>query len=129
MCSSPLGAVADIVEGGDSVEFGSYFLGDTFEAGDKVFNRFLVDVGIGTCKGFEGLVGFGITFAAKDCLDSLGYNRPVVVEIGLDCFGADNELAKTLEGRFKGNQCVRERNAQVADYGRIGKVALQTRDR
>ena len=58
-----------------------------------------------------------------------GNDGPVVVEVGADCVEVYDELAEALECRLDGDEGVGEWHTEVADYGRVGEVALQTRDR
>ena len=61
-------------------------------------------------------------------LDGFGHYRPVVVQIGDDLFPMDDQFVEALERRADRQQGMSQRNAEVAQYGRVGQVALHPRD-
>ena len=69
--------------------------------------------------------GLGISFAAQDGLYAFGHYVPHAVEVAVDGGLVEQEFAESLEGRSDGNHHVSHRHTDVAQHGRVGKVALQ----
>ena len=84
---------------------------------------------IDASESLESLVRLWIALAAEDSLDTLGNDCPSIVKIGSDGLFVEKELAESLESRSDGDEHVAERHADVAQYGRVGKVALETAHR
>lgn len=82
-------------EGGDFFEAG--FEGvvyvEAFDVGGDCFaGDFLVCAG----EGFEGFVWVGVSFFAEDCLDSFGYDGPVVFEVVVDGGAVEFEFGEAF---------------------------------
>ena len=86
------------------------------------------DGGICAGQGFKCLIGMGIAFAAEDGLDGFCTHCPVVFEILVQCFFAQQEFAESFERGGEGDECMSHRDTDVADDGRVGQVALQAAD-
>src|SRR6185312_11860332 len=74
------------------------------------------------------LVAFGYTRRAKRRLAGLGEDLPGPVHVGRDAHRVRLYLAETAQESAPRNQRVSERDADVAQHGRVGEVALPARD-
>ena len=86
------------------------------------------DVGVGAGQGLERLVGLGVALAAQNGLDAFGHHGPVVLQIAVERFAVEDHLVESLHQRSQRNGGVGHRNADVAQHGRVGEVALEARD-
>eukprot|EP00754_Rhynchopus_humris_P038012 Rhum_TRINITY_DN20712_c0_g1::Rhum_TRINITY_DN20712_c0_g1_i1::g.171949::m.171949 len=77
----------------------------------------------------QRLVRLRVRLTTQDVLDSLGHNRPVVVQVAVDGRVVDDQLVQAAEQSGERDHRVAHRDADVPQDGGVRKVALQTRDR
>ena len=111
--------------GSDFAQLGFDFIRH-MECVDEGRDAFGCHGGVGACESLESLVGLGIALATKYSLYGLGHYAPCVVEVGVDGIAVEQELAEALHGRSNGYESIGHGHTDVAEHGRVGKVALQT---
>ena len=80
----------------EPVQLCLYFFAD-IERVDKCGDAFGGHCCIGACQLLERLVGVGVAFAAQYGLDSFGHDVPHAVEVAVDGFGVEQQLAHAFE--------------------------------
>nr|GEU28146.1 hypothetical protein [Tanacetum cinerariifolium] len=98
------------------------------QAGDEVAQRVLRDA-LAAREFLQLLVRILDAVAAHHGLHRLGQHFPVGVQVGFQAGRIDFQLVQAAQAAVVGQQGVAEADADVAQHGRIGEVALQARDR
>lgn len=75
------------------------------------------------------LVGVGQAVATHHRLHGFGQYFPGRIQIGIQAFGIDGQLAQALGQRIQRDLGMAERGAERAQHGGVGEVALPAADR
>ena len=96
---------------------------------DKIGNAFRIHLAVCTCQRLQCLVGFLISLTAKNRLNSFSHYVPHIIKIAVDCILIKQQLMQAFQRALNRYHSVCQRYAYIAQHGRIGQVALQSRYR
>ena len=114
-----------VVERRDCHKFGFHFLAHV-QCLYKVVNALSGHLRIGTRQRFQCFVWVWVCLSTEYGLNGFCHYCPRIFQVGIQSFLIQDELTEPLQRTLNRDDTVSEWHTDVAQYGRVGEVALQT---